>query len=312
MSTSILFGIYMAYNGCADGTAEVGGGNFRMCEFKKLDNKTVKQIAVLLTVFNRCEKTVECLEQFNRVKIPEGYAFDVWITDDGCTDGTVEAVVKIMPDVHIIKGNGNLYWNRGMCTAWNAAAKAKDYDYYFWLNDDTVVYTHVLCVLLMAAEKTDNKANIVGATLSCDNSRQTYGGRNKKKCLIKPNGELCHVDFFNGNIVLVPREIFKRLGTMDPIFHHSFGDFDYGLRAIKAEFENYQVGNYLGECDCHSTLNAWCNPKVTLKKRWRAMHRPNGMPPREMFIFEQRHRGLLVAVFHYFTIHLRCLFPWFW
>ena len=46
-----------------------------------------------------------------------------------------EAVGKMFPQVHIIKGDGNLFWNRGMYMAWQAAIKEKDYDFYLWLND---------------------------------------------------------------------------------------------------------------------------------------------------------------------------------
>ena len=103
----------------------------------------MQTIAVLLTVFNRKDKTLECLKRLYSQLPINGYQVDVYLTDDGCTDGTSEAVASQFPEVHIIQGSGNLYWNRGMYAAWREAAK-NDYDYYLWLNDDTYVYSNML------------------------------------------------------------------------------------------------------------------------------------------------------------------------
>lgn len=69
----------------------------------------MQTIAVLLTVFNRKDKTLKCLQHlFNQLPI-EGYSIDVYLTDDGCTDGTPEAVKEQYPQVNIIHGDGNLF-----------------------------------------------------------------------------------------------------------------------------------------------------------------------------------------------------------
>ena len=47
----------------------------------------MKTIAVLLTVFNRKEKTIQCLKRLYNILPLEGYLVDVYLTDDGCTDG---------------------------------------------------------------------------------------------------------------------------------------------------------------------------------------------------------------------------------
>ena len=64
----------------------------------------MKYWAVLLTVFNRKEKTLECLSRlFDQLPV-EDLQIDVFLTDDGCTDGTAEAVENLFPSVHILKG----------------------------------------------------------------------------------------------------------------------------------------------------------------------------------------------------------------
>lgn len=93
----------------------------------------MKDIAVLLTVFNRCEKTISCLKNLYAQKLPKNVSFDVWLTDDNCTDDTPLVIAKEYPKVHILTSEGGLFWNRGMINAWEAAAKYKDYDAYLWL-----------------------------------------------------------------------------------------------------------------------------------------------------------------------------------
>ena len=272
----------------------------------------MKTISVLMTVHNRREKTLNCLSHLSEQDIPEGYALEIYLTDDGCTDGTPEAVREQFPSVHIIQGDGSLYWNRGMYTAWEVSAKQKDYDFYLWLNDDSFVYPQMVRALIEASASKDDNAIIVGATQSHDHYHQTYGGRLQKQGFPKLNGTLARVDYFNGNIVLVPKTVYKILGNLDEYFTHRFGDFDYGLRARKAGIEIWQVGEFLGECEEHPTLDKWCNPEVPFSQRWKMLWRPNGMPPHEVFHIEKRHQNVFTASFHYCTTILHCCFPIIW
>ncbi len=272
----------------------------------------MKTIAVLLTVFNRKDKTLQSLERLYKLLPLDGYQVDVYLTNDGCTDGTPEAVAELFPQVKIINAKGDLFWNRGMWTAWDTAAKTKDYDFYLWLNDDTFVYDNMLRGLTDSAVETNEKAIIVGATESTDHSEITYGGRLKDGKIPIPNGRLVKVNHFNGNIVLIPQAVYSVLGNLDPYFTHSKGDFDYGLRANKVGVDIYQAGEVLGECDAHPTLDKWCNPDVPLAQRWKMLNRPNGMPPKETFHLEKRHIGLVTACLHYVTIYVRCLCPKLW
>lgn len=272
----------------------------------------MKQIAVLLTVHNRREETLCCLQNLFKQKLNSDFLMDVYLTDDGCTDGTPEAIREQYPQVTIIKGDGNLFWNRGMYAAWKKAAKTKDYDFYLWLNDDTFAYPNMLARLLKTSESKNNKAIIVGSTQSADHTKTTYGGRLDNGNIPTPNGTLTEVTHFNGNIILIPQYVYHILGNLDYYFTHSKGDFDYGLRAQKKGIKMFQVGEVLGECDLHETLDKWCNPDIPFKQRWKALHLPNGMPPKETFHLEKRHYGLITALFHYCTIYLRCIFPQIW
>lgn len=275
----------------------------------------MKSIAVLLTVFNRKGGTLKCLANLRNVDLPEGYRIDIYMTNDGCTDGTPEAVREQFPEVTIVEGDGTLFWNRGMYKAWEAAAKTYDYDYYLWLNDDTFVYNDIVTTLIEASLTNKNNAIVVGATVDVSTkSKATYGGRIKGKGIAPLQGNMTKVDYFNGNIVLVPASVFHIIGNLDYYFTHSKGDFDYGLRARKAGFEIYQCGKPLGECDVHPRIDKWCDPDVPFKKRWKLLNRPNGMPPKETYHLEKRHKGKFIAIFHFCTTVIRCVVPklWIW
>lgn len=270
------------------------------------------KIAILLTVYNRKEKTIQCLQQVCSLDTPSNCSIDIWLTDDGCTDGTPEAISELFPYVNIVKGNGSLFWNRGMWTAWNAASKKYNYDYYLWLNDDTLIYNNCIVYLLEASSIYDNRAIIIGACQSSDKKYTTYGGRDYGMHVPDPKGVLTKVKTFNGNIVLIPSFVYEKLGNLDYHYRHSHGDTDYGYRATEAGISIYQVGKYLGVCDRHESLPKWCNPKFSISVRWKAMFLPTGENPYERFYYDKKHFGLTKAIIHFVLIHIRCIFPSLW
>lgn len=266
-----------------------------------------KHIAVLMTVFNRKDKTLRCLDCLYANKMPEEYSFDVYLTDDGCTDGTPDAVREKYPNVNIIQGDGNLFWARGMRVAWNEAAK-HDYDYYLWLNDDTYIYQDALSNIIKAAEVTNGKAVLAGATKSAVTSECTYGLIVNEKKLV-PNGSLQEGYGLNGNFVLISREVFRQLGNMDKHYHHAGGDTHYGLLAKKKGVPVYLIGEYIGTCEGHEKLDKWTDPEVPFRERWKNLNRPNGMPLNILFYQQKTFYGLPTAIFHTFTTLFRCCFP---
>ena len=272
-----------------------------------------KNIAVLITVHNRKDKTLQCLENVNSQQLPDSVIVEVYLTDDGCTDGTVEAIRKYYPRTRIIHGDGNLYWNRGMYEAWCVAEK-NDYDYYLWLNDDTILFENSISSLLSVSCKMGNSSIIVGYTIDSQRERITYGGRGKYTGLITKINGITECDTFNGNIVLIPRYVYKLVGKNDPVFHHAIGDTDYGLRAKKMGIKSYVADVVCGICDSHDKLPKWCNGNIPLLERIKYLYRPggNGANPVEFFIYKKRHYGLLAAFATFFSNHIHLLFPFFW
>lgn len=274
-------------------------------------------IAVLITCYNRKEKTIQCLRAlFDQNGLGNEFNIEVFLVDDGCTDGTVEVIIQDFPQVTIIQGNGNLYWNRGMYLSWKIAVKTKDYDYYLLLNDDTFLFKNAL---LSSLELEYSTSIIVGTTHSGINQIPTYGGTSAKtKSIIIPNGLFQKCDLINGNFLLVPKLVYEKIGMLDPTFHHALGDYDYYYRGKKMGFEFYVAPNYVGICEDHISefkghVPKWRSSSIPLITRLKLLYQPqSGCVPNQFFIYKQRHFGLLSGIYHYILLHIRCFFPGLW
>jgi GT2 family glycosyltransferase len=276
--------------------------------------KVIPTIAVLLTCHNRKDKTLQCLQAlFVQQGLEVDYHIEVFLVDDGSTDGTAEAIKIQFPAVNIIIGDGSLYWNRGMHLAWQTAADTKDYDYYIWLNDDTFLFNNALQGLLNSAHLLGNKSVICGSTLSLETNTISYGGFSKDSKMLIPNGKLQEVYSINGNCVLIPKYVFKTIGFLDERFPHAIGDFEYGLRVRKHNLKSYIAEDYIGICEGSEKLPLWCSPSVSLNKRVKNLYSPLGNShPYYFFIFEKKYYGLITAIKHFLSIHLRVLIPSLW
>ena len=268
----------------------------------------IENIAVLITCHNRKDKTLACLQNlFQQDGLDKLFKIQVFLVDDGSTDGTSELIKEKYPEVSIIQGDGSLYWNRGMNLAWKTAMNTEDYSGFLWLNDDTVIFENALKTLV---GEISNCKILVGTTKSQFSGIYSYGGYRKKSMLISPNGQIQPCDHFNGNFVFVPKEVSSVIGILDIHFHHALGDFEYGMRAKNAGFECYVLPFTVGYCEGHENLPKWRNPAVGLFSRLQSLYSPlSGCHPKEFFYFDRKYKGLLIAVFHFLTIHLRAILP---
>jgi len=275
-----------------------------------IENKS--SIAVLLTCFNRKDKTIDCLRSLKDLEIPSSYNLEIFLVDDGSTDGTSDAIREKFSEVNVIQGTGSLYWNRGMHLAWKTAAKNKEYDFYLWLNDDVKLNINGLSILIGNYNLKPNSI-ICGVMASEVDNIITYGGRDTYDTLIEPNGSPQECYWINGNFVLVSKSIFEKVGILDPVFPHAIGDFDYGLRAFKKDIKSYISSEIVGYCEKNTKLPLWCRPEEKFIERLKSLYSPLGNAhPIYFFRYEFRHFGILTAVKHFITLHLRLIAPSLW
>lgn len=271
---------------------------------------TKESIAVLLTVHNRKEKTLKCLESlFNQQNI-NVYSVDIYLTDDGSTDGTSEAIKVLYPTVKIIQGNGHLFWTKGMWTAWRVAEEKKEYDYICWLNDDVILFKNALEHILDCCNEKDNKAIISG--IMCDSiecGKTTYSGT-KNKMLIERNGSMQEIEHLHGNFVLVPQCVYKTIGIIDNYYSHSGGDTDYSMTAIKNGINVYTTKNYCGICKLDFYTPKCFDKDIPLIKRIKILYTPLSYAmPKDIFHLYYKNGNICHAILSIISIHLRCISP---
>ena len=257
------------------------------------------KIAILITCYNRRDKTLACLEALYK----QGMSFNVYLTDDGSKDGTSEAVKSFFPKVKILEGDGSLFWGGGTRKAFAEALKF-NYEYYLWLNDDTLLTTNALNKLLKThydlAVRGQPNSIVVGSIRDPITGKLTYGGRIRvsrwrplKYKTIEPSDKPKECQTMNGNCVLIPRSVATRVGNIDNAFSHGKGDVDYGLRARQLNCSVWMAPGYSGICSRNPINNTWEDIKLPLYERLRQVNHPKGLPIKEIKVYAKRHGGLL-------------------
>lgn len=264
------------------------------------------RVAVLMTCHNRCAKTVDSLRALYKSSLPVNWEIHVVLVDDGSTDGTSEKVSEEFCDVEILKGDGSLFWNRGMHWAFDHAAKSF-YDFYIWLNDDTILFDDALTRLDQTYRDltVSHGPNIVivGSTRDASGSL-SYGGSvsvssfrrfQYRKVWHSTNPVECHV--INGNLVLIPNSVFDLVGNVDYSFEHAMGDTDYGLRVRANGGRVFVAPGYLGECSNNPVEHTFKDQNLPLKDRWRHMTSRKGLPIKSWLHFTRTHGGVLWPIY---------------
>ena len=249
-------------------------------------------ISVLLTCHNRKAKTEKCLsslgcalKRYNEEHHGnERVILEVFLTDDGCTDGTAEVargVVDYAP-LHILKGDGNLYWAGGMRFCWREAMKRhSEWDYYLLINDDTEMMDNLFYELFnaqtYAREHFGKEGLVSGITCATDDpTKLTYGGDITINHLLGanrrlfPNGQPQLCDKTNANILLVPTFVVDKMGIFYEGYIHGRADSDYSIMARRKGFPVVLTANFCGKCDFDQTdarVSAEKVVNMTLKER---------------------------------------------
>jgi GT2 family glycosyltransferase len=261
----------------------------------------MSRVAVVVCCHNRKSTTLGGLTSLFRQRQADDLAADVYLVDDGSSDGTAEAVAAQFPTVKILHGDGTLWWVGAMRLGW-AAAMAVGYDGYILWNDDTAlmedaVFRLVSCARAVAA--TLGPAIVTGSTLDRVTGGHSFGGWRRvtlglrvKFVPVPPEKERpIRCDTMNGNFTLIPAAIVEKLGNLEAGFLHRLADWDYGLRAGRAGFPIIVAPGYFGYCTPDSEAKTWRDGSMPLAARWKHLMSPRGMDPREWLLYTSRHLG---------------------
>lgn len=269
-------------------------------------------LAIIFTCHNRKDKTCNCIRSIkSQQNIPD---YDLYICDDGSTDGTKESIKAISPTAIILQGNGDLYWSRGMYVAMKAAIE-KEYKLYLMVNDD-VAFLPTMWGSIYQAYLDNPKSGIVGCTLSRSTGEQSYGGSNfieRKKgdyigpTLVPNKQEYIKCDLANWNCFLLDDEIINKIGTIDNRYEHAMGDFDYSFRMKEKGYSLVLAKEYVGYCENNGIENTFKDHSLSRRKRMKKLYAANGLPVKSWryFVFRYykhgKYRNFLIPYIKYIT-----------
>ena len=238
-----------------------------------------------MTCYNRAATTIASLEQLFACRLPEGVDLTVFLVDDASPDRTGDTVREKFPGVTVIIGTGSLFWCGGMRLAWATAAARSSYGAFLWLNDDTRLFPEAIRMLADVArevrETTGKDGIVVGATKDPISGETSYGAL--EAVAREPAGIATPFrdrETINGNVVWVPRGVWKQLGNLSEHYTHAMGDTDYGLRARQLDIPIWLTPAHIGECRTNIG-RSWRDPSVSVLTRLKTLHSPKGCPPSE-------------------------------
>lgn len=269
----------------------------------------MSKITVVMTCFNRREKTVNCIRKLYEGNKQNEYVF--LVVDDRSSDGTKEALKALgIAGLCIIDGTGSLFWNGGMHRGVEVAiTEYGDSDYVLLANDDVDFYPGVIDRMEAALRKNAGMV-LVGST--CDTEgNYSYGGIKYTKGLdyemIGPDRADVECNTFNANCVLIPMAVIKRVGNLDPYYKHSMGDFDYGFKISRAGIGIKVFGEYVGQCNDNPKEGTWQDVSLGVIKRIKLKESFKGLPLKDWFHYLNKNFGFGTACLRSLTPYMKIL-----
>jgi len=212
-------------------------------------------ISFVIPVHNHLDFTKKCLADLDAQKDSVFFSENnvrTIVVDDGSSDGTGEWLSREHPEIHVIRGDGNLWYSKSTNLGMKHAFGNQDADFVMVWENDTLpmkgYFDHlqeilenwdgrtVICSKLYYSHRQDHIFGMGG----------TFNPRTGKKALIGralPDGPEFQtdreVDIFLGIGFMVHKDLVAKTGYLDEKnFPHYHADFDYALRMKENGFRN--------------------------------------------------------------------------
>lgn len=213
----------------------------------------MSQVAVIIVSWNTRELLAQCL---NAVFAGAPPAMEVWVVDNGSSDGSAEMVATRFPAARVIQNDGNTGFSR----ANNQALRQITSDYALLLNPDAILPSGALNALWTWMEA-HPAAGVVGPTLvNPDGSFQAAGndfphlftqwltlaglahrllGPYFPSHGPAPLQEAVRTDWVGGACLLARAEAIRSVGLLDEAFFMYAEETDWCFRMWQAGWEVY-------------------------------------------------------------------------
>lgn len=207
-------------------------------------------IWICIPVFNRVQNTIECLESLTRQRYR---LFHTIVCDDGSTDSTSDIIKKHYPDIHLLEGDGNLWWTGGINKCIEYVLKnCNEDDLILTLNNDLIIPEDYLENLYKAALRYPHSI-ITSVVYDIDNPQKIFdpGYRKNwvttksrsisiKKDHVPGDDDVAEITHASGRGTLIPVDVFRTIGLYDmKNLPHYSADYDLTHRARRHGYKIY-------------------------------------------------------------------------
>ena len=100
-------------------------------------------ISIIIPIYNRIDITKQGLKSlnsslYNCKPASNNFNFEIIVIDDGSTDGSGVWIKQNYPNIHLITGDGNLWWSGSINMGAKYAINTLSADYILLWNDDVI------------------------------------------------------------------------------------------------------------------------------------------------------------------------------
>jgi len=212
------------------------------------------KLSVIILCWNDLKVISDCLRSI--YSGTHSTDFEVIVSDNGSTDGSVQFIRRNFPQVQVIENGVNLRFSKGN----NVGIRASRGDYVLILNPDTIVHEGSLDRWMEFADRHPEAGGFGCRVLNADGSYQgcarpfpTVWRSWVASLYLRPLGHLSDIflsdkyvrwkgdteraiDWQAGCAVMVRGELLKRLGGFDEQFYYYYEDMDLCRRIWNAGF----------------------------------------------------------------------------
>jgi len=261
-------------------------------------------VALIMASHNRAELTEHCVRSILQ-QLTGDYQVRVWVADASSNNDTRNRLSNVDGPVSVEPLPADWFWAQSMSHV-EVRALEEDPQILVWINDDVALEDGALARLISVWEARPEKSNtvVVGSMRGAEGSI-TYGGIRLGYPVtrwehITPSSGPISADAANGNLLLIPTELLRRVGGLDSVFEHSYADFDWTLRATRAGAEIIVAPGWYGLCERNPVGDSYQAPSITLAERYRRVLHRKGLPWRSHYRYLRRHAGpIWPALFAY-------------
>lgn len=217
-----------------------------------MEFKSIEPVSIVIVNYNAGAALVECVASILASKYP----VQIIVIDNASKDGSIESLItafKGMEELRIVKSDVNL----GFAKACNIGSREATGRYLLLLNPDCVIDEDAIPALVKALERHPD-AGMAGAMLLNPDGSEQAGGRRTiptpRRAFIRafglskfnhrfprffsdfimlndpvPNEEV-EVEAISGACMMVPRQVYKKVGRLDEGYFMHVEDLDWCMR----------------------------------------------------------------------------------